>query len=231
MINRFHEIGTVSCFENIWRACFPHVKIRQFKFVCGKCKTCKKLSSARRSFHDMKTREQITTMHALHRSMYMGERLSYYDRRNEAMSKPSTVWSIISDGMAQMHCQLPHQGHLADFPVKLPQHIQGVLVHGKLMDIHRTFHNVNNNANANAAYYKQAHTQASSTNAQQVDLNNNSVINTSYSNNGGAIKRGCEDVDCETEDDLKGVNGSGLSSSGGSASMMMSNCSGRRSPR
>ncbi len=54
----------------------------------------------------------------------------------------------LMDGMAQIHCQLPHQGNLADFPVKLPQHIQGVLVHGKLMDIHRTFHNVTNNANA-----------------------------------------------------------------------------------
>jgi hypothetical protein len=64
------------------------------------------------------------------------------------MARPSTVWSLISDGMAQIHCQLPHQGNLADFPVKLPQHIQGVLVHGKLMDIHRTFHNVTNNANA-----------------------------------------------------------------------------------
>ena len=148
MVNRFHEFGSSSCFEKIWSACFSHVKIRQFKSVCGKCKTCEKLSSARRSFHDVKTREQITTMHALHRSMFMGERMCYYNRRNEAMSKPSTVWSIISDGMAQIHCQLPHQGHLADFPVKLPQHIQGVLVHGKLMDIHRTFHNVVNNANA-----------------------------------------------------------------------------------
>ena len=135
MTNRFHEQGTSSCFEKMWMACFPHVKIRQFKSVCGKCKTCEKLSSARRSFHDAKTREQITTMHALHCSMYMGERLSYYDRRNEAMSKPSTVWSLISDGMAQIHYQLPYQGHLADFPVKLPQHIQGVLVHGKLMHI------------------------------------------------------------------------------------------------
>ena len=148
MTYRFHEFGTPSSFEKLWIACFPHVKIRQFKSVCGKCKTCEKLSSARRSFHDVKTREQITTMHALHRSMYMGERMCYYNRRNEAMSLPSTVWSLISDGMAQIHCQLPHQGNLADFPVKLPQHIQGVLVHGKLMDIHRTFHNVVNNANA-----------------------------------------------------------------------------------
>ena len=91
MTYRFHEFGTSSSFEKLWIACFPHVKIRQFKSVCGKCKTCEKLSSARRSFHDVKTREQITTMHALHRSMYMGERMCYYNRRNEAMSLPSTV--------------------------------------------------------------------------------------------------------------------------------------------
>ena len=129
MKQRFHDRGAISLFMDIWKVCFPHVKIREFKSVCGKCKTCEKLSSARRSFHDVKTREQITTMHALHRSLYMGERMCYYDRRNEAMARPSTVWSLISDGMAQIHCQLPHQGNLADFPVKLPQHIQGVLVH------------------------------------------------------------------------------------------------------
>ncbi len=55
---------------------------------------------------------------------------------------------LYPDGMAQIHCQLSHQEHLADFLVKLPQQIQGVLVHNKLMDIYRTFHLLVNNANA-----------------------------------------------------------------------------------
>ena len=71
-----------------------------------------------------------------------------------------------------------------------------------------------------------------STITNTVDLNNNDVINTSYqnyANNGGAIKRGCDDVDCETEDDLKGVNGLSSASGCSSSSSMMMN-SGRRSP-
>ena len=67
-----------------------------------------------------------------------------------------------------------------------------------------------------------------------IDLNNNSeaTVNANasyaYANNGGAIKRGCEDVDGETEDDLRGENGysGGLLSSSSAASMS----SGRRSP-
>ena len=148
MSHSFHEYGSASLFEKIWRACFSHVKIREFKAVCGKCKTCDILCCARKTFHDAKSREHITNLHAYHRTMYMGERQCYYERRNEAMQRPTTVWSLISDGMAQIHCQLPYQAGLSDFPVKLPQHIQGVLVHGKLMDVHRTFHNVVNNANA-----------------------------------------------------------------------------------
>ena len=47
-------------------------------------------------------------MHALHRTMlYMDERLEYYKRRQEALLYPDRVWSLIGDGMAQHHCQLP----------------------------------------------------------------------------------------------------------------------------
>ena len=38
--------------------------------------------------------------------------------------------SIITDGMAQVHCELPWQANLATFPEKLTQHFQGVLEHG-----------------------------------------------------------------------------------------------------
>ena len=40
--------------------------------------------------------------------MHMGERLSYYERREEALQDPDVIWSLIGDGMAQAHCQLPH---------------------------------------------------------------------------------------------------------------------------
>jgi hypothetical protein len=85
-------------------------------------------------------------MHALHRTMYMGERLTYYSRRQEALLYPETVWSLIGDGMAQHHCQLPYLAGLKELD-KLTQHLQGVLCHGKLMRVYRTFHNINNGSN------------------------------------------------------------------------------------
>ena len=48
--------------------------------------------------------------------------------------------------MAQQHCQLPYLAGLKELD-KLPQHLQGVLCHGQLMRVYRTFHNINNGSN------------------------------------------------------------------------------------
>lgn len=68
------------------------------------------LSHARRTFRDRSSREKITLMHALHRTAYMGERRKYAIRKAMSFNLPSEYCSIISDGMAQNHCVLPHQG-------------------------------------------------------------------------------------------------------------------------
>lgn len=129
-------------FLNLWETCFPHVKIREFKAVTGKCKTCTLLSEARRKQLSLAGRRYLTELHALHRTMYMGERLKYYDRRNEAMLMPRLYWSGIGDGMMQAHCVLPHRGNMVAFPQTLPQHLQGLIAHGRSVEIYRTFHNV-----------------------------------------------------------------------------------------
>jgi len=120
-----------KAFGSMWAHCFPYVRIREFKavtgkkhlyisvcivisvphyfVVSGKCNTCAWLSHARRTFRDKKNREQITIMHALHRSTYMGERIEYRNRRQLAHDLPTYNGSFISDGMAQIHCMLPHQ--------------------------------------------------------------------------------------------------------------------------
>lgn len=49
--------------------------------------------------------------------------------------------------MAQNHCNLPWLGNLSQFPHCLKQHIQGVLCHGKVLTMYRTFHNIKNTAN------------------------------------------------------------------------------------
>jgi hypothetical protein len=78
---------------------FPACKIREYKAVTGKCRTCTLLSEARRKQQSLAGRRYLTEMHALHRTMYMGECLKYYERRNEAMLMPGQYWSGIGDGI------------------------------------------------------------------------------------------------------------------------------------
>lgn len=93
----------VDTFANIWTNCFDHVhvKIREFKAVSGKCQCCANLSTLRRTFKSQRDREYVTMMHALHRSTYMGERITYAARRNDAIMQKGSYLSLISDGMAQ----------------------------------------------------------------------------------------------------------------------------------
>lgn len=49
--------------------------------------------------------------------------------------------------MAQSHCQLPWLANLNNFGNTLPQHIQGVVVHGRNTMLYRTFHTVGGGAN------------------------------------------------------------------------------------
>lgn len=114
----------------------------------AKCQTCALLSHARRTFRDAASRSHITAMHALHRVAYMGERKCYHKNAMDAINDPVHKMCIISDGMAQHHCFLPHQGQKNDFQPKLKQHFQGIINHGRGFNVYRTFHNIQLNANA-----------------------------------------------------------------------------------
>jgi hypothetical protein len=137
----------VDTFANIWTNCFDHVKIREFKAVSGKCQCCANLSTLRRTFKSQRDREYVTMMHALHRSTYMGERITYAARRNDAIMQKGSYLSLISDGMAQGHNVLPYFANQHTWTDSLPQHLQGVLSHNRGMIMYRTFHNINNCAN------------------------------------------------------------------------------------
>jgi hypothetical protein len=136
-----------TSFLEIWSKCFPHVKIREYKAVSGKCDVCAALTYSRRQKLDHATRKYVLDLFTLHRSMYMGERLEYYKRRNDALIMPSSYMSLIADGMQQTHCILPWQGNLNTFSSTLAQHLQGVLIHGRSIEIYRTFHNISNCSN------------------------------------------------------------------------------------
>jgi len=147
MTNAGMECVSLDTFANIWSNCFQHVKICEYKAVSGKCQCCANLSNMRRSFKSQSDREYVTTMHALHRSTYMGERIAYAERRNDAIMKRTRFMSTISDGMAQSHNMLPHFANQNTWNDGLPQHLQGILNHSRGMTIYRTFHNINNCAN------------------------------------------------------------------------------------
>ena len=57
--------------------------------------------------------------------MYMGQRQSYYIRREYSLSYNLTHWSFIADGMQQNHNELPHQAGTKHFDKTLPHHIEG----------------------------------------------------------------------------------------------------------
>lgn len=59
----------------------------------------------------------------------------FFRLRRLARENPKEYMSIITDGMAQVHCELPWQANLATFPEKLTQHFQGVLEHGRKISI------------------------------------------------------------------------------------------------
>ncbi len=116
--------------------------------MCLKCDTCAKLSQARRSFADYDNRAYIRQLHAYHRSTYMGERLTYYTRRNRGEQLKHSYLSLITDGMQQTHCAVPYLGNVSNAVDSVPHHVQGIIVHGKKIKMYRTFHNLPNNTNS-----------------------------------------------------------------------------------
>lgn len=126
----------------MWRKSFAHIKIRPYKNVPGKCELCLKVSMLRKSSQDAERRMNATQLHALHKSMYMAERKAYYDRMYQAKSFPQEFVGLISDGMAQNHCRLPHLANQVEFSSPLPQHLQGIIDSGKEFVVYRSFHTV-----------------------------------------------------------------------------------------
>lgn len=133
---------TKESFLKMWESCFPYVKIRTYKSVDGKCKTCARLSYLRRRYRNRDYRHQITRLFYIHRSAYMGERATYAQRSQLALQSPQDYLSIATDGMQQAHCMLPYLGNQNNLGAALPQHFQGVLVHGRFFNMFRSFHTV-----------------------------------------------------------------------------------------
>ena len=122
---------SMDVWRYIWKECFPHVKMRVYKQVTGKCLTCAILTGLRGKFTNIRLKNMVTELHQFHRITYMAERAAYYSRRNEAIANPDWVMSVICDGMALTHSSLPHFANLCAGSCVLQQKIQGVLDHGR----------------------------------------------------------------------------------------------------
>jgi hypothetical protein len=137
-----------NSFVQLWRDCFPHVKIRRFKAVDSKCLTCSNLTFLRTQAKTNKERAELTRLHTWHRVTFMGERKAYYARRQCAAESPQSFLSTIGDGMQQGHNRIPHMGASASQLVEtLDTVIQGLLVHHKRIAFYRHFANVGKGAN------------------------------------------------------------------------------------
>ncbi len=125
----------------------PNVSIRKYKTVSGKCNHCATLTVLRQKFSSREHRRGISQLHALHRTTYMGERKAYYQRCAKAEREPDKYMSIIVDGMAQNHTNLPYLANRKEFDPCLDMHLEGVIEHGQSFTMYRTFNNVNADGN------------------------------------------------------------------------------------
>ena len=89
------------------RNVFPKVRSREFKSVPGKCDPCESLRAKMKVCTLRSDRTILKFYKLLHRNMYMGEKLKYYERINEAASSNGRVWSFIFDAMSKHKTRLP----------------------------------------------------------------------------------------------------------------------------
>ena len=81
-------------FLEVWDQCFSHVKVREYKNVCGECQECAELSILRSSFRDSYRRRETTQLHVFHRATYMGEREVYYQHQKDAKESPDVLSNL-----------------------------------------------------------------------------------------------------------------------------------------
>ena len=118
-------------------------------------------------YRDGKRREIIRELQLLHQATYMGERYEYYKRREDSLSHPSIFLSDISDGMAGSKTIIPSFADRLEFSPNLKIHVrdivlfllltiflifnieklQGVLFHGRRLDLYRSYGNLKHTSN------------------------------------------------------------------------------------
>ena len=153
---QFEDLHIVSLWQwqKIWRDKFPHVSIRKYKQVTGKCWTCYRISSGRRKAENRLIQLYYKKLFLCHRGgCFMLERKQYKKRAAASVSDPTRKLSIILDGMDQNHCRVPQTGTQLQYGGKqVTQHITGCLRHtpdidGISLTIYRNYCNISKGSN------------------------------------------------------------------------------------
>lgn len=127
--NYKEPIISLTVFEDLWRNLFPHILLRQWCSIPGKCDTCNEIDTIRRKSTIRSVNEAAKEAHVLHRGgHFMLERQAYQSRKLLAEKNPEQYMSIVIDGMDQSHSRFPHLPP-KEFKDPLSMHVQGVLEH------------------------------------------------------------------------------------------------------
>ena len=113
----------------MFRSAFPKVSIRAFKNVSGKCPCCERLKLMTKTIKRPADRLILRQYRMIHRNYFLGEKLLYYQRRQEAKDSNGAVWSFIVDGMSSHSTHLPIGGHTRDYNPPFKTHLQGCIAH------------------------------------------------------------------------------------------------------
>ena len=129
-------------FVKIWNDVFPHVKIREWKSVTGKCSECEMLSKLRHSTMTNAKRQYYKNLHLIHRNHTRGEKLDYYKRIQEAKESDGEVISFIFDGMSSSSTALPNLASLNQWSIPFKTHLQGCIAHGRHTSFYWSYPNL-----------------------------------------------------------------------------------------
>jgi hypothetical protein len=116
-------------FTQLWKKAFPKVKIRKFKNVAGKCDNCERFKYLMTNLRKRSSRRIIRQYRILHRNYYMGEKLLYYLRRQEAKTSDNEVLSIIIDKQSTYSTVVPYGGNAKEFTNTFELSNYGVINH------------------------------------------------------------------------------------------------------
>jgi hypothetical protein len=141
------KVYSESSFYRLWSQCFPYIHIRPHSALMGKCVICSKLDQATFSTNDESVKLEVYKLRALHKASIKDSKKVYYANQIDAEKNKRLVYSLISDGMAQVHNELPNLGNRLHFDPTLDTHLQGTLAHGDHLLFVRTFDNITKGAN------------------------------------------------------------------------------------